>query len=248
MAWTPDQSPELTATFTKPNGTPTDPDSIYVDVFDPSGTKVIDNGTPERIMEGFYSYTVDLGDDPLLGLWKIEWQAVVNGLNAFGDEVFEVLESPNVTPSDEVQRSRLRSRLAEVKKEGDLDGSGTFFNDVAITDLLTYAGNDLDRATLEGWLRKQAHYAPLIDVSESGSQRELSQKFEHATEMVEFWIQLLGDAADATSAALAGRIVGRAVCLRERPDPLSLQTPFSGYSEHVRMYPTHRLLIPAILS
>jgi hypothetical protein len=126
------------------------------------------------------------------------------------------------------------------------NGSDTLFSNDDIADLLVYAGNDLDVATYEGWKRKAAHLQRLIDISESGSDRNLSQRFRQAKSMLDFWGGMLAAQASETSIAMAGRVVGRVVNLRQEEDP-NPGTPFSGYSEHIRMYPTHRLLIPAIL-
>lgn len=247
MQWSPGSTAELTATFTTENGVPVDPSQILVDIIGPDGIKV-DDGAPERISEGFYKFDYPIAVDAPEGLWRIEWEAQIGGLTAPGHENFEVLAADLiVTPSDSIAQSRLRSRLAEVKTDEEGDGSETFFDDAQITDILSYAGNDLDVATLEGWRRKMARYARLVDVNESGSDRKMSQKFKQAAAMVEFWEGFLGKDADALVDAFRTAVVGKAVNLRNS-EPERPLTPFSGYSEHIREYPTHRLLIPAILS
>lgn len=244
MRYSPGSTAELTSTFTKANGDLVNPDSIEVDIFGPAG-QLLDNGVPVNISLGLYQYDYEIPEDATTGLYRIEWHATINGLLANGDEVFEV-EFADITIDPGVLSEQLRSRLSEEKTDPEGNGSETFFTDDEIADLLFY-GDGLDGATLEGWIRKQARYARLVDVSESGSIREMSQKFKHATILVKFWQSVLGDASEAASLALAGRVVGRAVNLWGTEDPLALQTPFSGYSEHIREYPTHRLIIPAIL-
>lgn len=243
MRYAPGTTAELTSTFTLIDGDPVNPDSVEVDIYNPDGL-VVNDGIPVNVSIGLYRYDFDVPEDADLGLWRIEWHSVINGVHAYGDELFEVNFEGATPPA--VLAEQLRGRLDEAKIDPEGDGSETFFNDEQIADLLFY-GDGLDGATLEGWLRKQARYARLVDVSESGSIREMSQKFKHATVMVRFWSDVLGDASEAASLALAGRVVGRAVNLWGTEDPLALQTPFSGYSDHIREYPTHRLIIPAIL-
>lgn len=248
MRWSPGSVAELTVTFTKEDGTPTDPSEVVTDIFGPDGQKV-DDGVPERISVGFYKFDYAIPLDATEGLWRIDWTAQVGNLEVFGTENFEVADAGVIAnPSDSIMHSRLRSRLAESKTDPDGDGSETFFTDAEITDLLSYSENELDAATLEGWLRKKARYARLVDVSESGTDRKMSQKFKNAQAMVKFWSDFLGDVAGSRQEALAGRVVGRPVNLRCADDTgLSSLTPFSGYSEHIHAYPSHRLLIPAIL-
>lgn len=244
MRYAPGTTAPLTSTFTMPDGDLVDPEFTEVDIYDPNGL-VVDNGTPFNVSLGLYRYDFPVPEDAALGLWRIEWHVIINGVHAYGDEIFEVNYIDAVAPA--ILSEQLRSRLDEMKIDPLGDGSETFFTDDQIADIFFFSDSDLDAATLEGWLRKQARYARLVDVSESGSVREMSQKFKHATIMVRFWQSVIGDAADAASLALAGRVVGRAVNLWGTEDPLALQTPFSGYSDHIREYPTHRLIIPAIL-
>lgn len=246
MQFAPNQPADFTTTITNADGDPVTPDSIVADVFDPSG-QVVDDAIPTELSTGFFKYTYVIPADPEMGLWRINWKVVLNGQPAQGDEYFEVVPTGViVAPADEIAQSQLRARLGEPKENPAGDGSETFFTDIEIIDLLAYAGDDLDVATLEGWRRKMARFARLIDVNESGADRPLSQKFKNAKSMVEFWSGIAGAAVIARQNALAGRVVGKAVNLRCDP-PKTLLTPFSGYSEHVRMYPTHRMLIPAIL-
>jgi hypothetical protein len=248
MRFSPGSTAQLTASVTSSSGASVTPDEIVADIFDSSGTKVLSAGVPTLLMSGLYGVSYDIPEDAQVGLWRIEWTVTEDGLETFGDEFFEV-ELPDsvvVTPGEVIQ-SQLRARLGESKVDPDGDGSETFFDDDAVFELLTYADGDLDRATAEGWIRKMAKYARLVDVTESGADRKMSQKFKNAKEMVAFWNKIVSGAVIERQNALAGRVVGRAVNLRcDSSEPVL--TPFSGYSDHVREYPTHRLLIPAILS
>lgn len=87
-----------------------------------------------------------------------------------------------------------------------------FFSDAEITDILLTNNNDINAAALEGWLTKMAEFAKLIDQQRSGTTLKMSQMYKNAASMAEHYGELVGGA----SAALVGRVVGRAINLRER--------------------------------
>ena len=247
MQYSPGSPAEFTTTVTNASGQPVNADSVEVDIFDPDA-QVLDNGVPELVSTGFYRFVYDVPADAQFGLWRINWKITRNGITATGDEYFDVVDPEIiVNPSGAITQSQLRARLGEPKSAPTTDGSETFFTDTEIVDLLAYAGDSLDLATLEGWRRKMARYARLVDVTESGSDRKMRQKFQNAKDMVAFWTRFNGDVEEALQSGFRGSVVGRPVNLRNNGEE-ALQTPFSGYSDHVREYPTHRLLIPAILS
>lgn len=119
------------------------------------------------------------------------------------------------------------------------------FSTAEINGILSYAEGDLDTATLEGWKRKVAILAHLVDVAESGSDRLLSQRFRQAKAMLDFWAARIAEVEGARSGYIA--VLGSVVNLRGTGRDPSPGTPFSGYAENIRAYPTHRLLIPAIM-
>lgn len=247
MRYTPGFPAELTATFTDLAGNLIDPDVIEVDLSSPNGSVVSGSTDVERISLGFYKFTYDLPEDAPLGLWRIDWTVEEEGRQATAGEVFEV-EEPGVVigPGGYSEREQLRARLFEEKTDPEGNGSETFFTDATLDDMIVMFGGSLDAATLEGWRRKAARYQRLIDIDESGSNRKLSQKFRQAVVMVQMWNGVIGDASEARSAALRGRVVGRPVNLRTY-DTQPVLTPFSGYTDHIRVYPTHRFVYPAIL-
>lgn len=247
MPYSQGSTAELEATFTSSYGNPVDPDTVHVDLWDSEGTRVVDNGVPERLSLGTYRYSFAIPEDAPSGLWRIEWQAVVDEMNAFGDEAFVVGSIDVVDHPEQIVQFRLRSRLGEVSRAGD--NSDTMFDDDAIADLISYAGGDIDLATYEGWKRKTAHLARLIDVGESGSDRLLSQRFRQAKSMMDFWAAVVSEIEVSRRSAMTGRVTGSVINLRNTGrDDGHPGTPFSGYTEHIRMYPIKRLLIPAILS
>jgi hypothetical protein len=240
MRWSPGTTATLTVSYTDDDGNPLDPTSVVADIFDPNDVHEVVAAVAEHVSLGLYLYEYDIAPDAELGLWRVEWTAVVSGEDVLGGEMFEVNPiGVNVNFSSEINSSILRSRLGEPSDE--------IFDDAAITDLISYADGDLDLATLEGWKRKMARYARLVDVIESGSDRKMSQKFKQAKIMVDVWSDIIGAGEDAHASAMMGRVVGRVVNLRCTDNEAPL-TPFSGYADHIREYPTHRLLLPAILA
>lgn len=228
-------------TYISSSGAPVTPDEVDASIFDANGVEIVDDGLAVETDPGTFSYTwAQVPEDAELGLWTIQWKAIKDGLALPpGEEIFEVTTSDVIViPAEEVMFSRLRSRLGEIPYDA--------LDEAQILDLVSYASGSLDLATLEGWKRKMARWARLVDVSESGSQRQMADKFDHAVKMVALWSKVVGDVDAATSAAL-GRVVGKAVNLGYKPDPSLAISPFNDYSDYVRMYPTHRLIIPAIL-
>lgn len=135
---------------------------------------------------------------------------------------------------------QLRARL------GEAPGDYSIFGEDDLMEILAYADDDIDTATFEGWKRKAARLSRLIDVSESGSDRQLSQRYKQAKSMLDYWGKTLSDAGNAHADAIAGRVVGRVINWAKVEDP-NPGTPFSGYSEHIHAYPTHRFLMPSIM-
>lgn len=249
MRYAPGTTAELTATISDSGNDPVTPTSVLVDIYDTDGTVVVNDGVPVNVSPGLYLYEYDIPSDADKGLWRIEWRIVVSGNTALGVEYFEVYDEQDAAPDEAnvVFNSLLRSRIGEPKTDPLGDGSETLFTDFQIAMIYNKTSGNLNRATLEGWLWKMAYYSSLIDVTESGSDRPLSQKFKQAKEMVDAWRRFVGDDDAAAASAMAGRVVGKAVNLRCCDSDSSNPYPFSGYSYHVRMYPTHRLIIPAVL-
>lgn len=247
MRWTPGSTATMTASFQKATGEPVDPSGVMAAVRDANGT-VLASGTPTKVVVGDYAFTFNIPVDAVLGLWRIEWSGNVGGLLVLGDEEFDVVAQEGevvVVPGD--LSDRLRGRLGEVSKlPPEENGSDTMFTNTEIRDFLVSVGNDLDLASVEGWLHKAARYAVLVDINENGSDRNLSQKFRNSQKMADFWSKRVAEAHKSRSGAVAGRVVGRVVSLRQ--EACDKQYPFSESSDNIREYPTHRLIIPAVLA
>lgn len=137
---------------------------------------------------------------------------------------------------------RLRLLLAEPIPNGGVD-SDTMFTDQAISNLLANSGGDMNLACVEGWTIKMGAAARLVDVSEAGAERSLSQKFKQAKAMVELFQKNVNSATAVAAATY--RAKAKVASLRECD--IITGTPFSGSSENVREYPIKRFLIPGIL-
>ena len=77
--------------------------------------------------------------------------------------------------------ARLRLLLSDPLPD---DGSDPMFSDQELSDILSEAGDDPERAAGEGWIMKAANYAELVDVTEGNASRAMSDLHSHALAMV----------------------------------------------------------------
>lgn len=70
------------------------------------------------------------------------------------------------------------------------DAAGTY-SDVELTDRLTAAANDMNTVARDVWAEKVAAYADLVNISEGGSSRSMSQAYDHAKEMWKHYYDLV---------------------------------------------------------
>lgn len=236
---------ELFANFVKDGAEPVDPSSLAFDIIRIEDNVIVfADGVPERISLGFYKASWDIPIDASLGAYRIHWKVVIEGIPANGYEAFDV-GTTEMTADQQLLNERLRARLSEEKTDEFSDGSETMFKDSAIFDMLGMTGNDLNLATLEGWIRKAAKLSRLIDISESGTSRELSQKFKAANTMIDLWTSRCGKDAEGRLAAMRGRVVGRAVNLREERPTVAQwqQMPKRAESDTIVSFPDHEIII-----
>jgi hypothetical protein len=121
----------------------------------------------------------------------------------------------------QTERDRLR-RMAGDRIPLGKSEEHAFFTNAEIDDLITTANGDLNLAAYAAWLAKAAEFAKFIDIDESGSVRKMSQMYKNADMMVKHYEGLV----EGVSAAVMGRVVGRAICLRE--DAENWLSPASG--------------------
>ena len=69
------------------------------------------------------------------------------------------------------------------------------WDDTALGALIDELG--IEGATARVWRAKQARYSRLVDVSEAGAARKMSQAFEHAKEMAARWDAIVADTGTA---------------------------------------------------
>lgn len=124
-----------------------------------------------------------------------------------------------MTDNDRLRRM-VGDRIPLGKDEGD-----AFFSNEELTDMLAEAGGNLNLAAVNGWLAKMAEFAKLIDTDISGANRKFSQMYKNAESMFEHYASVIG----ADTAAIVGRVVGRAVSLRETPCRPRVMATSSGF-------------------
>lgn len=98
--------------------------------------------------------------------------------------------------------TRLRMKLGESIPQGG-SATDTMFSETQLVALLD-ANATFDGAVLEGWQAKQAALANLVNVTDGAASRELSDLFDHATEMVGDWDKKINGRSGRTR---VGRIV-----------------------------------------
>lgn len=76
---------------------------------------------------------------------------------------------------------RLRLLLADPLPD---DGTDPMFSDAELTNILSDAGSDPERAAADAWVMKAAKYAELVDVTEGNASRAMSDLHVHALAMV----------------------------------------------------------------
>lgn len=80
------------------------------------------------------------------------------------------------------------------------------WTDAALGALIDELG--VDSATSRVWAEKQARYSKLVDVSEAGASRKMSQAFDQATKMAAYWRTIAeGDVVDSGRSARVHKIV-----------------------------------------
>jgi hypothetical protein len=110
------------------------------------------------------------------------------------------------------------------------DDTKTFFTTAEIDDLWNQHIGNFNGAAFQGWLDKMAEYAKLIDSDISGAARKFSQLYKQAEGMLRHYGALIG----ADTESIIGRVVGRAINLRETVTPPAVMPVSSGFRSEAR--------------
>lgn len=124
----------------------------------------------------------------------------------------------------------------------------TLFSDEELSIILNRHEDNLTAAAAEAWAIKAAEFAVLIDISEEGSERRLSQRYRHAMLQLSYYSELVAADKEALLEAARRSVVGRSAAWAT---PASDELPRdaervesspwdSGRAAHVRPYPLHR--------
>lgn len=101
----------------------------------------------------------------------------------------------------------LREKLGEVISQGG-DETETFFSDDQLKAILERSSS-MDRAILDGWETKLAHWANLVTVVDGASSRELSKLMEHGEKMIKIYQGKVDTDDNLHTRARVGKIVRR---------------------------------------
>lgn len=81
----------LTAQFQNGVGDLVDPVGPTVDIFDPADDELVTDATPTRVSLGNFSYNYAVPEAGAVGVWRIRWSGVVDGVASAGDDWFNVV-------------------------------------------------------------------------------------------------------------------------------------------------------------
>lgn len=191
---------------------------------------------------GVWEATITIPDSTEPGWYKILWHGLLDSQDLYGAENFEIVEYGTVVPL--TYERNLRRRLNDKLDDGQ-DDSEAFYTDDEIHSILAMAGNDVIRASLDGWAIKMAYFQDAIDVIESGAERKMSQLFRQAKQMCDFYRGEV-DAREADIRSSMAPVVGVAASLRNecsdvfglRYNPFSLSTS----APYVRIFELKRFM------
>ena len=91
------------------------------------------------------------------------------------------------------------SQIATVRANTNESTDANGYTDVVLGGLVDANGGSVNLASAVVWRRKAAKYADLVNVSEAGASRQMSDLFKHAQEMAAFYEGLGNETLDPTS-------------------------------------------------
>jgi hypothetical protein len=113
----------LTGTYETGTGDLVDPITPTVDIIDADDTELVTNDIPDRVSLGQYTYTYVVPDDGAVGMWRIHWSGVIDGLTSGGDDWFNV-----VTPGEIITSTYDLLTLDEAKAALNIPLADTTFD------------------------------------------------------------------------------------------------------------------------
>lgn len=72
------------------------------------------------------------------------------------------------------------------------------WDDASIGDMLDKFEGNVNKVVRQFWLQRVNETSALTDVSDVGASRPLSQSYQHAKEMLQYWDRLANEGATAT--------------------------------------------------
>ena len=119
----------------------------------------------------------------------------------------------------------------------------TGFLDADLQMLLDNNQGNLYGAAADGWAIKAGFYHALIDINENGSDRKMSQMYDHAEKRAKYFLESYNK---ELTAAGSPRVAGIGVDVWEVDDTAGQISIFSSNYGNIRTYPLYRF--PAVLS
>jgi hypothetical protein len=95
------------------------------------------------------------------------------------------------------------SEITEVR-ENTAEPTTVNYSDVYVSALIDVSSVAFASGTI--WRRKAAKYAELVDVSEAGASRKMSDLFEHALKMAAYWEGVGTDEEEAAAGGGHGHV------------------------------------------
>lgn len=176
-----------------------------------TGVLVVDSAAVVAVgAGGSVSYAWDADDTGEAGYYYAEWEVtlaagIVQTFPTIGWHliaIMEDLDSPLVNADDFLNVQRLRRFIAETN-------SGTYSDALLHAMMLTNDG-DLNVTAAEVWREKAASVSSLVDISESGSSRKMSQLYDRYTAQAKVYEDAAGVLPPNTSARPRTRPIIRA--------------------------------------
>lgn len=204
-------SVNLTITFKDNAGITFDPSNAHLDLLDPTFAMYANDLTPSRNEYGVYDYSFAVPADALTGTWTARWSGATSGGATYTYSTpFEVYGVGQVAALAGALGS-LRLLIAD-------SGPEQMFSDDQLMGMLTRNSNHLTAAVAEGWLAKAGKYAGLIDHTESGTDRKLSQMYRQANQQATLWASRA--ATETAGRTTAARVPGKTLAYARTPYPI----------------------------